>query len=75
MEQAPEVGAKVAEIIREILRCASGDIQFQIVVDDPAGNSFIQNPFAPQADPNMKVGTLCNPVDVISSLFSARLII
>ncbi len=57
MEQMPHVGAKVADIIVSLLQCAGGDVKFQIIVDDPAGNSFIQNPVAPQNDPNMKVCT------------------
>jgi zinc finger protein len=27
---------------------------YEIILDDPAGNSFIENPFAPSPDPNMK---------------------
>eukprot|EP00549_Striatella_unipunctata_P025628 CAMPEP_0118700066 /NCGR_PEP_ID=MMETSP0800-20121206/16325_1 /TAXON_ID=210618 ORGANISM="Striatella unipunctata, Strain CCMP2910" /NCGR_SAMPLE_ID=MMETSP0800 /ASSEMBLY_ACC=CAM_ASM_000638 /LENGTH=531 /DNA_ID=CAMNT_0006600507 /DNA_START=304 /DNA_END=1899 /DNA_ORIENTATION=- len=27
-------------------------VPFEIIVDDPAGNSFIENPFAPKKDPN-----------------------
>jgi len=27
---------------------------FQILLDDPAGNSFIENPYAPKPDPNLK---------------------
>lgn len=26
---------------------------FHFQIDDPAGNSFIKNPFAPKADPNL----------------------
>lgn len=54
MAAAPEVGAKVAEIILSLSRMASGDfLPFTLVVDDPAGNSFVENIFAPTADPNM----------------------
>lgn len=28
---------------------------FTIIIDDPAGNSYIENPFAPASDPNMKI--------------------
>ncbi|KAJ2381212.1 nucleolar zinc-finger protein, partial [Coemansia sp. RSA 2559] len=29
--------------------------EFTLVVDDPTGNSYVENPCAPKADPNMKV--------------------
>ena len=55
MAEQPEVGTKVAEIIVSLTKMASGLIlPFRVIVDDPAGNSFIQNPFAPKADPNLK---------------------
>lgn len=28
---------------------------FVLIVNDPAGNSFVENLFAPKPDPNMKV--------------------
>jgi len=34
-------------------------LPFDIVLDDPAGNSFVENPFAPLNDPYLKV-KLCN---------------
>lgn len=56
METAPEVGAKVADVIMKLTMMASGAenmLPFTIVVDDPAGNSFVQNLHAPQPDPHM----------------------
>ncbi len=56
MEQMPEVGAKVAEIIAILLRMSSGDyVPFTIVLDDVAGNSYIENLHAPAVDPHMVV--------------------
>jgi len=56
MAENPEVGAKVAEIIVELGRMSSGvSFPFKIVVNDPAGNSFVENPFAPKSDPKMRV--------------------
>ena len=56
MEQMPEVGARVAEIIAALTSMAQGRmIPFHIIVDDPAGNSFVENPKAPLKDPNMTV--------------------
>lgn len=46
---------KVAEVIQSLLSYADGEeLPFRICVDDPSGNSFIQNPFAPATDPHMK---------------------
>ena len=57
MQQTPEIGIKVAEIILQLSKMASGEIlPFTIQLDDPSGNSFIQNPFAPTKDPQLKVG-------------------
>ena len=57
MQQTPEIGIKVAEIILQLSKMASGDIlPFTIQLDDPSGNSFIQNPLAPTKDPQLKVG-------------------
>lgn len=54
MEQNAAVGAQVAQVISGLTMMAMGDkFPFSIVVDDPAGNSFIQNPCAPHKDPNM----------------------
>jgi len=56
MEAAPEVGSAVAEIIVKLSSFANGmELPFTIEVDDPAGNSFLENPFAPQTDPNMTI--------------------
>ena len=58
LEQDPVVGLKVAQIIVALSQMASGDedsLPFTILVDDPAGNSFIENFIAPASDPNMKI--------------------
>merc|ERR1719198_2141244 len=56
MKQNPEVGTQVAQIISSLTMMSIGeDIPFTIVVKDPAGNSFIENPYAPAKDPNMKI--------------------
>lgn len=54
MVDSPEVGAKVAEIIVSLTKMAMGEIlPFEIKVDDPAGNSFLENKMAPKKDPEM----------------------
>jgi len=56
MENCPDVGAAVAEIIVKLSLMASGEeLPFTIVVDDPAGNSFLENPFVPHPDPKMTI--------------------
>jgi len=41
--------------LAKIKEYATGKHQFTIIVDDPLANSFIQNPFAPDADPEMVI--------------------
>jgi zinc finger protein len=58
MEQMPEVGIRVAQIIGQLTMMANrfpSAFPFHIVIDDPAGNSFVENPNAPTADPNLHV--------------------
>ena len=56
MEQTPEVGIQVARIISSLtMMSMAEDLPFTIVVEDSAGNSFIENPYAPAKDPSMKV--------------------
>ena len=56
MQQNPDVGVKVAEVILSLTRYSMGDgLPFKVVVYDPAGNSFIENPLAPSKDPSMQV--------------------
>ena len=50
----PDVGLKVANVIMELTNMSIGSrFPFTIVVDDPAGNSYIENFFAPSQDPMM----------------------
>ena len=56
LEQYPEAGQKVAEIILTLSKIVGGDesmFPFKIILDDPAGNSFIENFQAPKKDPQM----------------------
>ena len=56
MAQVPEIGLKVAQIINSLELMATGNLlPFKIVLDDCAGNSFIQNPHAPAKDPHLRV--------------------
>jgi zinc finger protein len=54
--EQPVVAEKVAEIIATLESMANGSkLPFILILDDPAGNSFIENPMAPKSDPNMHV--------------------
>ena len=56
MIEAPEIAAKVGEIIDKLNEMADGSmLPFSLALDDPAGNSFIQNPHVPKVDPHMSI--------------------
>ena len=42
---------KVIEGLNHILADGDGSYPFTLVIDDPSGNSFVENPAAPNADP------------------------
>ncbi|CAM9801757.1 unnamed protein product [Hapterophycus canaliculatus] len=54
MERSPEVGAQIAGVISRLALMSAGvdsEFPFTMVVDDPSGNSFVENPSAPNKDP------------------------
>jgi zinc finger protein len=60
LEQMPEVGEKVGTIIAALNAMAQGDVSrfpFTMTLNDPAGNSFLENPKAPSKDINIKLST------------------
>jgi len=50
-----EIKAKMAAFTTRLDDLLTGQTQFTIELDDPAGNSFIQNFYAPDPDPEMVV--------------------
>lgn len=58
-EERKKVDSQTAEAIDQFLLklkpCATGDSSFTFNLDDPAGNSFIENPFAPSPDPSLTI--------------------
>eukprot|EP01018_Ginkgo_biloba_P002471 Gb_23393 [translate_table: standard] len=58
-EERRKVDPKTAEALDHFMvnlnMCAGGKKPFTFIVDDPAGNSFIENPFAPTPDPLLSV--------------------
>lgn len=50
-EQTPQL----EEFLDGLQQCIKGLVQFNFIMDDPSGNSFIENPIAPKPDPSLKV--------------------
>ncbi|KAG0566349.1 hypothetical protein KC19_7G057100 [Ceratodon purpureus] len=54
-EERRKVDVQTAEAIDVFLTklnaCAKGEQAFTFVIDDPSGNSYIENPYAPSSDP------------------------
>ena len=50
-EQTP----KLVEFLENLHQCVKGLVQFDLILDDPSGNSFIENPSAPNKDPQLDV--------------------
>uniref|UniRef100_A0A5B7BA03 Putative zinc finger protein ZPR1 isoform X1 n=1 Tax=Davidia involucrata TaxID=16924 RepID=A0A5B7BA03_DAVIN len=58
-EERKKVDPQTAEAIEQFLlklkAYATGDSSFTFILDDPVGNSFIENPFAPSPDPSLTI--------------------
>ncbi|RWS11630.1 zinc finger protein ZPR1-like protein [Dinothrombium tinctorium] len=54
-DEQSETKAKFSEFIAKMLRLKNFERKFTFILDDPTGNSFIENPLAPEADPSMQV--------------------
>ncbi|KAK9279890.1 hypothetical protein L1049_013573 [Liquidambar formosana] len=51
----PQTAEAIDQFLLKLKACATGDISFTFILDDPAGNSFIENPFAPSLDPSLTI--------------------
>ncbi|KAG8385125.1 hypothetical protein BUALT_Bualt03G0009200 [Buddleja alternifolia] len=51
----PQTAEAIDEFLLKLRACATGDSQFTFILDDPAGNSFIENPYAPSPDPSLTI--------------------
>ncbi|KAL2348491.1 hypothetical protein Fmac_002491 [Flemingia macrophylla] len=49
----PETAETIDQFFVKLQACATGESAFTFILDDPAGNSFIENPFAPSSDLSM----------------------
>ncbi|XP_072281865.1 zinc finger protein ZPR1 [Pyxicephalus adspersus] len=50
-----EVANKIDEFIARLQSLKDGETPFTFILDDPSGNSFVENPFAPQKDEHLTV--------------------
>eukprot|EP01040_Poterioochromonas_malhamensis_P010219 gene10221-11116_t len=54
--ETPEVAQKIDDIIDTLENYSEGKtLPYTIILDDPAGNSFIENPYVPKNDPHMTI--------------------
>ncbi|XP_029006251.1 zinc finger protein ZPR1 [Betta splendens] len=51
----PEVSDKIDEFIRKLKKLKEVEDEFTLVIEDPSGNSFVENPVAPQKDEALTV--------------------
>ncbi|XP_043937092.1 zinc finger protein ZPR1 [Protopterus annectens] len=51
----PERSKKLQEFGKQIQEVIAGRLLVHFVLDDPAGNSYLQNVYAPDQDPEMKI--------------------
>lgn len=52
----PAQAEQIDGFIRRVRACAEAEasaLPFTVILDDPSGNSFLENPFAPSRDPHM----------------------
>ncbi|CAD5118947.1 DgyrCDS7621 [Dimorphilus gyrociliatus] len=53
--ETPEIAEKISEFIEKLEKLTEVEKPFTFVLNDPSGNSFIENPYAPQVDKNLKI--------------------
>ncbi|XP_040890872.1 zinc finger protein ZPR1 [Toxotes jaculatrix] len=51
----PEVAEKIEEFIQKLRKLKDVEREFTLVIEDPSGNSFVENPLAPQRDEALTV--------------------
>ncbi|KAG5836842.1 zinc finger protein ZPR1 [Anguilla rostrata] len=51
----PEVAEKIDKFIEKLKKLKDVEQEFTLVIDDPSGNSFVENPFVPQKDEALSV--------------------
>lgn len=53
----PEVAEKIDEFIQKLRKLKEVENEFTLVIEDPSGNSFVENPLAPQKDEALTVSS------------------
>ncbi|XP_057300866.1 zinc finger protein ZPR1-like [Hydractinia symbiolongicarpus] len=53
-DSAPE-NNQIKNTINKLDKAISGDLFLTVILDDPVGNSYLQNTWAPDADPNLTI--------------------
>ncbi|KAM2949222.1 hypothetical protein FF1_036139 [Malus domestica] len=51
----PQTAEALDQFLLKLRACATADIPFTFILDDPAGNSFVENLFAPSPDPSLSI--------------------
>ncbi|GER57387.1 ZPR1 zinc-finger domain protein [Striga asiatica] len=51
----PHTAEAIDDFLVKLRACATAESSFTFILDDPAGNSFIENPFAPALDPSLTI--------------------
>uniref|UniRef100_UPI0037E8D6FF zinc finger protein ZPR1 n=1 Tax=Semicossyphus pulcher TaxID=241346 RepID=UPI0037E8D6FF len=51
----PDVAEKIDEFIQKLQKLKEVENEFTLVIEDPSGNSFVENPVAPQKDEALTV--------------------
>lgn len=46
---------RLGSFLDQLKKAISGEMQFTLILDDPLAGSYVQNPYAPDADPNMQI--------------------
>jgi singapore isolate B (sub-type 7) whole genome shotgun sequence assembly, scaffold_7 len=55
-ETCPEVYEQIEAFCKRLDALSSGaELPFTLIVDDPSGNSFVENPYLPKKDPHCRV--------------------
>lgn len=64
----PQVAEKIDEFIQKLIELKAVESEFTVVIEDPSGNSFVENPVAPQKDENLTVSRFNRTVEQDISL-------
>ncbi|KAG5553919.1 hypothetical protein RHGRI_011702 [Rhododendron griersonianum] len=51
----PQTAEAIDHFLLKLKAYANAESPFTLILDDPAGNSFIENPFAPSPDPSLTI--------------------